>query len=273
MKKTLLFSLISFACLLCISCKKNNLRPGDGIPVARILMVKFQNPGQLDKVIVQHPFKGYNGTEGYYEYDENTGLYLNVIPERYTNEHEYGLEQSITDWIEQEMHLAGTTPYIPLSDGYYMIDWKWNQIMPLSALSSTLDNAYHNPFEEHIQKHCFLTDINWTDLKDLSAGYDITKYTQHANNIETIRVRFRAIDQLYNDVKQGDPYVCWNMSLYSEGLSVKNAYMYYKYGDCDSTSGKTYRTYIDYCDSLQAVYQQRLIELINKGQHKTLEAL
>ena len=233
-------------------------------PAKHMIIVKFYNLRQENKVIVQHPFKRQN-----YEYYEDIGLFLNISPKQ--DDNNGGLDMELVYWIEQKMHLTGTSPYIPLTNGYYLIDWKWYQLMPFCAIEATLPGAAYDYYANHILNHCFMTDINWCDLKDLAAGYPNSLYTQPVRGIEIVRADYITIDQLYNDLKkeENDPYLCYNKYLYCDGLSVVNAAMYYKYGDC-SNRGKTYLTYISYCDSLQSVYQQRLIDIINNGQLKEI---
>lgn len=224
-----------------------------------MVLVKFYNQGQENKVIVQHPIKEWDGIEGKYVYCENSGLYFNNITD--------GLHLTDISYVDSVLHLAGTSPYIPLTNGYFLIDWKWQQFMPLWACSDSWENAYHNPYAEHICNHIFMTDVHWTDLTDITTKYETSKYTQHIKGIELVRVDYYTLDAIYNDVKENDPYVCYNYSLYCDGLSILNMGMYLKYGDCASI-GRTYLTYIAYCDSLQDVYQQRLIEIINNGKLK-----
>ena len=234
-----------------------------------LVIVKFYNDRQDEKVIVQHPVKRYDGLyTGRFEYYEDNGLFLNVLSEQCPSEWGLVMDPQLVEWMEKEMHIAGSSPYIPLAGGYYLIDWKWHQLMPISMLSSAWKSEQ---FAEHIINHCFMTDINWKDLHDLTAGYDNSKYTQHVRGIEIIRALYRTIDKLYDDEKDSarDPYLCRNETLYGDGLTIDNAYGYYKYGDC-TNSGKTYRSYITYCDSLQAVYQHRLIEIINNGKLKEI---
>lgn len=263
MKNYLIVSIIVAGAILCTSCKKED-DPLVPTGWANMVLVKFNNPEQMSKLIVQHPFNRIVTTEDGYtrmEYDENTGLYLNVA------------QEPAKLWADKEMHIAGTSPYIPLTDGYYMVDWKWHKLHPLCTFSLSFESAYINPFEEHILHHCFITDIDWKDVHDVTEGYDNSRYAQHVSELETVRVTYRAIDQLYNDLKKGDPYVCYNRSLYSDGLDIVNAYAYYVNGNCscDPDSTKTYSTYIAYCDSLQAVYQQRLIKIIEKRQLNKVE--
>ena len=126
-------------------------------------------------------------------------------------------------------------------------------------------------YSNHINKHCFITDIDWHDLQSLTEGYSASLYTQNVCSLEIIRVTLIELDRLYHDVKHVNPYSCYNRGIYNwEGMCLENAWMYYEYGDC-SHSGKTHLTYIAYCDSLQSVYQQRLIELIDNGKINDIE--
>lgn len=220
----------------------------DYAPGEVMVLVKFYNPRQEEKVIVQHPIKEWN-TNGYYEYYENSGLRLG--------------ESKELSW-DSVLHIVGTSPYIPLTDGYYLIDWKWQEYMPLWACSDSWENAYHDPYAEHIKGHIFMTDINWTDLSNLYIQLDNSKYTQHVKGVEVIRVDYYTFDQFYNDIHENFPESCWTY-LYCDGFSVYEVGMLMKYGDCTS-NGRTYLDYIHDCDSLQDVYRQRLIEVINNGQ-------
>lgn len=246
------------------SCDGNEIGNEASGSHAYLTIVKFYNPGQEKKIIVQHPIKKYNGLDGEFEYYENTDLYLNILPRQYSWDNGCGLDPALANWADEEMHIAGTTPYISLTDGYYLIDWKWHQLFPVSALTD--DNRQ---LSKHIRNHVFMTDIDWHNLTILTEGFDASHYTQHLKGIEIIRVWSQELACLFNDTHK-DPYVCWNMSIYYEnGMCFENAYMYYQYGDC-AQSGKTHRTYMAFCDSLQSVYRNYLIELINNGQLKTI---
>lgn len=215
-----------------------------------MVLAKFYNPGQEKKVIVQHPIKEYDGGEGCYIYYENSGLRLNNSP--------------VPSWVDTTLRILGTTPYIPLADGFYLIDWKWQQYMPLWACSDSYKNGYHDPYSEHIRDHVFMTDINWTDLNALSIQLDNSKYSQHVKGIELVRVYYYTIDQLYDDFHWNFPISCWE-DLYCGGLSSIAVEMYI-HGACNSLEGHTYQKYIHDSDSLQNIYRQRLIEIINNGQ-------
>ena len=236
--------------------------------MASIMVVKFYNSDLKNKVIVEHPIKAYNGTIGAFEYAENKGLCLNCLLKPY--EHICSLHPDVVTWMDEEMHLSGTSPYIPLTNGYYMIDWKWQQLFPLSALTNyAFKNSIYDQMYDHITKHLFVTDIDWENLHNLNAIYDNSLYTQHIAGLEVVRVQFIEIDDYFSQIKQSDQYVCWNISLYHDGLSIKNAYLYYTLGDC-SSKNRTHQDYIRYCDSLQNVYQNHLLEIIKEDKLKEL---
>ena len=260
------FFLILLLGFICLSCEHSETDSGgndnsEAGPPFCLTIVKFFNNEHANNVIVQTPIKEYNGIDGRFEYFENTNLYLNIrIGSLY-----YGLDTELVNWADEQMQLAGSSPYIPLADGYYLIDWKWHELHPISVLAQSQQEVYDN----HINKHCFLTDIDWHDLQSLTEGYSASLYTQNVCSLEIIRVDLYALDACYNDVQRIHPYSCYGGIYYNDGMCFEDAWMYYEYGDC-SHSGKTHLTYIAYCDSLQSVYQQRLIELIDNGKIKDI---
>ena len=264
--KSASFFLILLLSFLFLSCEKSKYNPeydppfADWGPPSFVTIVKFSNNEHANKVILQNPIKEYDEDNNRYVYYNN--LYLNIRLGSYSWN---GVSTSLANWADEEMQIAGSSPYIPLTDGYYLIDWKWHQLHPISARSIRFDL-----YENHIYRHCFITDIDWHDLQNLTDGYDASLYTQNVCSLEIIRVQLFYLHRFYHDVKRPCPYLCYGYDLYHfEGMCLENVYAYYKKGDC-SDSGKTYLTYIAYCDSLQSIDQQRLIELIKNGKIKDL---
>ena len=260
-----LLLLLSF---ICLSCEKSKYNPESGGyyavgPTYCLTIVKFLNNEHANKVILQNPIKEYNSIDGLYEYFENSDLYLNIALRNDLNSY-CGLGISLVNWADEQMQISGSSPYIPLTDGYYLVDWKWHQLHPISSRIQSRPKNFNN----HFSKHCFLTDIDWQDVQNLTDGYSSSLYTQNVYGlVEIIRVYLTELDRYYNDVKRIHPYSCYGGIYYNDGMCFEDAWMYYEYGDC-SHSGKTHLTYIAYCDSLQTVYQQRLIELIDNGKLK-----
>lgn len=290
MKKFLLFYTMLIVGFLLMSCESTNIpmdnptnvdtiiigtgdSPGEYIdqnkiyidwgPYSCLTIVKFYQQGYENNVIIQHPIKKYDGIVGCYEYYTNQGLYLNILPKQCTWDNGCSMLAWKAEWADSVMNIAGTSPYIPLSKGYYLVDWKWHEILPVSALAKAIPNAYYDNFSNHIHEHVFMTDMQWSDVADLTSEYSASCKIFPIKGIGIIRVRTAELACYFNNI-DSDPFVCWNMSIYGEnGMCYDNAYMYYKYGDC-SPAGRTHLDYIHYCDSLQSIYQKRLIELINK---------
>ena len=260
-----LFWVNAFA-ILCVafSCCTHNNDIGVGnssLPPARMMIVKFSNPEQKEFVIAGHTIKEYDGLDGQFIYNEDSALTLCV---------RYPMKQEQVAFIEKYMPILGSSPYIYLADDYYLVDWKWQDILPLSALTNYASvNAHHDQMDEHIKYHIFTTDTKWTELTDLLQTWDNSLYTTIAQVEGVQLIMFKEIDQLYDDIKKGDPYVCYNMGLYNSGLSLINAWTYYKNEGVWSCNPEgRYLEYLSYCDSMQNVYRARLTEMINKGQIK-----
>lgn len=254
-------------------CNKDNDGDEAGffMPPSYLTLVRFADSNMKTKVIVQHPFKKIEEKGNYiYEYYDDKGLYMNIVPKDCTAEPWCGVPLSTVDWADEQLHIAGTSPYIPLAKDYYLIDWKWHQLFPLSAIAGAYPvYEIQHRYEDLLQNHVFVTDIDWKDFHNFSTALDASLYTQHVRGMEIIRVWVEELTCFYK-AELSDQYACWNLDLYhGEGMCFDNMLAYETNGDC-THSGKTYRTYINYCDSLQDIYKQRLIELIDKGYIKKI---
>lgn len=258
--------------LVFISCERKNqlidstLSENDTIenqygPYALMTILKFDNTEQLDKIIVQHQITGWDDKLECAQYNEEGDLSLNF----------YEISSDVVSFVEKELPIVGTSPYIPLTDGYFMIDWKWHQFMPLSALCLQNTKAYL----KHINEHVFAINMSWKDMNSITTEYDRTNYTQHLEGIEIKRIIFMYLDMLYEDVKPtyGNPYYsCYGDGIYYyNGMCANTAYDFFSNGPCPYHLNETYQGYISYCDSLQNIYQQRMIEVIETGQLSKVE--
>ena len=263
------FIIFSILVILFAACEKPNIpeNPGDNDstdtisekvdgPYAIMTIVKFENPELQNKIIVQHQIAEDGSTLENAIYEEDKDLSLNF----------YNIWPAVIPFAEQKISIVGTSPYIPLTEGYYMIDWKWHQFMPLCSFNQACREAY----QRHIEDHVFMTDINWQAMTSITDKYDHTKYTQHIGDIELKKVSYWDVDLLYEDKKpkQGGPYYsCYGDGIYAyNGMCASTAWEYYSNGPCSYHPQETWQSYIHYCDSLQAIYQQRMIEIITKGQ-------
>lgn len=252
------------------SCSQKNNEINDpsstngDMPSARMMIVKFSNPEQKDKVLAGHPIIEYDGNDGQYLYAEDSVLTLCV------NNVTFRMTEDMAAFIEEYLPILGSSPYIYLADDYFLVDWKWQDILPLSALTNYANvNAHHDQMDEHIKYHIFTTDTKWTELSDFSQTWDNAQYKTIAQVDEVQCIAFEKVDKLYDDVKEGDPYVCYNMSLYNSGLSLINAWRYYSgSGTVFCNPEGRYLEYLSYCDSMQNVYRARLIHMIENNQLK-----
>ena len=269
MKKSY-YLLVALLCcsFFTISCEREQpqsepTKPtGEANPSAVFVVVNFANPEQANKIIVQHPIKGfYSSGYGCYEYDENMGLYLNML--KYPYRHNYSMDSLVLDWLENETHLAGTSPYIPLSKGYYMIDWKWQQLLPIAAGSISLYNgSYPDFYSIHIQEHVFVTDKNWDECHDLKTKFESIN-AEHLKDVDITRVLYDKVDT----TGEVNPYTHFYRYQYQDHVM----FAYSLFRDRDMYGVDEYKNYINHCDSLHAIYHDILIELINNAILKEIE--
>lgn len=222
----------------------------------QMVIVRFATADQKDKVIVQDPIDRYDGIWGQFLYKIDKRLSLNMS---------YYSSKPMAEFMEEVTHITGQSPYIYLTDDFYLIDWKWQCFHPLSSIASySSNNAYHKPMEEQIRYHSFTTDINWTDLTNLTQTWSNAQFRSHVQVNDVWSVGLQHIDAMYDEMKTD--YICYGEGLYVDGLSASIAYQYYLN---DSTyfchyPGE-YLSYISYCDSLQDVYVEHLIDMIHQG--------
>lgn len=225
----------------------------------QMVIVRFATADQKDKVIVQDPIDRYDGIWGQFLYKIDKRLSLNMS---------YCSSKPMAEFMEEVTHITGQSPYIYLTDDFYLIDWKWQCFHPLSSIAShSWNNAYHKPMEEQIRYHSFTTDINWTDLTNLTQTWSNAQFRSHVQVNDVWSVGLQHIDAMYDEMKTD--YICYGEGLYVDGLSASIAYQYYLN---DSTyfchyPGE-YLSYISYCDSLQDVYVEHLIDMIHQGMIK-----
>lgn len=274
MKKSY-YLLVALLCcsFFTISCEREQPQSGPtnaaDSPPAVLTIVKFANQADTSYVILQHPIRRWK-SNGDYDYEENIGLFLNVTPNEFEEEGVgYGMNSKTAAWVDTALHISRTSPYIPLTDNYYLINWKWHQLCPLSAVAEVWNQNSHNYLADHLSKHCFWTDIKWADFDDFFTPLSSSLYPQTVQNVEIIRISVPALAQMYH--RDADSFLYFNYSIYTyDGMCWQNAYAYYANQEV-YTLHQTYHDYINYCDSLQVIYHDRLVELINNGKLKEVE--
>lgn len=116
MKVKILFLLLSFASFAaCNGPGTNNpssgSNPATTLPESSVMIIKFTNPEYADNPIVSD----YADYEHFVLFRGNqcSALYMNSF---------YGKEI----WEFDFPSLDGRSPYIPLTDGWYLVDWTWD---------------------------------------------------------------------------------------------------------------------------------------------------
>ena len=230
-------------------------QPGTGVvsPGANVAIVKFSNPQQLNNVIVSHRLIDYYGIDGYFVYDTTGSVGLNIaenIDTQYTfttGEHDV--------YLEDFLSLPGTSPYIPLADDYYLIDWKWQQLLPISATCNA-PQPDGNDMREMADNHCFLTELPWSELETINQRWENPEELQPVQVAEIARVGYQSIDA-YSERTLG------NQELYNHGLSVVAVMTCIKYPEFYPQDD--YVSLIAKYDSIQNLYKDELIHIINKN--------
>ena len=253
---------------------EQNAPPASGAPM---MIVKFADNEQKNNVIVGHLIKGilheeYIGYNHYYfHYDEESGLSLNIYnPEEEENLqmdwndptsdnqfHFFSATPAMAVFLEKEAHLREHSPYIPLADGYYLVEWRWAALLPMTAALGVCPKEVQ---EDIIYNHCFTTDIPWNDLEDLTQVWDNARYPDPVCLEDMRFVEYEVIDNYYKEPKTEHPFIAFNWTLYGAGLSASAVYQYYCHRD-----NNQYKDFIAYCDSLQNVYVHHLTDIIQSG--------
>lgn len=289
--KTRLF-IILLALVGCMACKKetpveNPLpeTPIDGQPgpAGGMTIVKFADQSQLDYVIAQHPIKKYNSLyDNSAIYFTDTVLTLNrpvdghIVNGNILRQDEllswHSYDSAFAEFLDNELSIPKISPYVPLTDGYWLIDWRWIEFLPITAL--TYYNV-ENKLVSHIQEHTFLTDTKWNELESLDQYWGREKYTNPINIAEMYRIYYEEIDKFLN---QYDPHKYFPQLTHYYYFSsyADEAYAFYlkDKGKADGMEVVNipwnYEQYLSFRDSLQGAYRHNLIEIIQNNQLKEL---
>lgn len=282
--KTKLFIFV-LALVSCFACKKetpldidNRPNNASGRPAASMMVVKFADQEHLNYVIAQHPIKSY-----YSLYDNNVQYYTDTIlvlnrpiNQAITDSNEVCswkvFDSELMDFLENKLAILDRSPYVPLTDNYYLIDWRWIDFLPLSVLTH---HVFSPQLYTHINKHTFITDTKWTELATIDQCWNRTKYTNPVNVEEVYRIGYEVIDKFLNQYDITKAFLGLNYYDYFCAY-VTEAYGFYKKdkgmaeGTKYSNISWNYQQYLSFRDSLQNSYQQSLIEIIQNNQLKEI---
>lgn len=269
MKTKLQMLLLAAVSVMIIACSpkeqpSSEILTGVSTPGAGLVIIKFADSGQLDYVIASHQLREYNGLIGSFVYDESGSMGLNISDSIDSN---YTLNAWVAPFLESELHMSGASPYVRLQDDYYLVDWKWQPLLPISA-TCNYPQPDGNDILDAVKNHSFLTNVKWKNLNSLTTRWDQPNNFTPIQVKEIYRLNIKALEQFIGTHNDGDPtaFLCYNKGLYSDGLSVSNVITYWNnrsHSGCHAENA--YLDCIAHYDSLQNVYAERLRQIIKEG--------
>ena len=153
MKKSFLAVIVIAVMVTFISCDN---QPADQQPESALTLIKFKNPSYVNNLIVT-------------DYD-NSDVFLLMRGNNCSKG--YLTNTSGKDWIYDFPSLEKRTPYIELTDGWYLVDWSW-RFYPYNGQVLLTDVTWDNyngeySFDKsipHISKNIYdRKDIPFIDL-------------------------------------------------------------------------------------------------------------
>lgn len=254
------FFMLHMVSLLLCSCTSDpiidNANPGQ----SNLTILKFNDKTQEKYLVAGHPIITYNtmvvGNGFVYEEDTISFMYNPYFHFQFSSYADF------VNFAEKELNICGTSPYIELVDGYVLIDWRWNYFYHITLISQK--EWYSQRVIDLVQNHTFVTNILWSDLKDLSPIYwTDNQSAQHIDLSSVNMIPIRLLDQL-RGISSNPPYPDkefsgdYSIRLYWDGLSAPLAHRYYQ------DHSPKYEAYLAFCDSMQNIYKNCLIEHIKK---------
>lgn len=271
MKKNTFLLALPLSLLFCMSCNVNNpeLKFSDDVP---LYIVKFRNTDDMKKVIASHAITD----RTHDNFDEQLGDY-NFVFDNTCYKFMYDPGYYTDEDFNRMRGIAGSAPYIELSEGYLLIDWRWQDYLPVSYRYLYL-NMQHIMYNSH--KHFFFMNTSWEDVESLSQTWQSTDVYKPLEVDEWRTVSVQSLERYmkgaesplsYLDTIQKTPY----MDGYKANLSYK-----YEYVDSDCGFNETaywryhnggedeYNKYASVADSLYSVYVKGLNDLIKTNKLK-----
>lgn len=237
------------------ACSNQPVEPSSDVasPGAGMVIVKFSNSQQLKNVIASHRIVNYDGTDGYFVYDTTGGVGLNIAKDA---DSQFTFTAGEHDaFFDSTMNLPGTSPYIPLAKDYYLVDWKWQMLLPISATCNA-PQPDGNDLRDMADNHCFLTDMPWEDLQTVCQRWDNPLDLSRVQIDEIRRVGFVSIDK-YSGKAIGD------QALYNDGITPVAVMICIN--NPDLFPDANYVSLIAQYDSIQNLYREELIRIINNN--------
>ena len=171
---------------------------------------------------------------------------------------------ALAKFAQSELGIVGTNPYLLLSGGYAIIDWKWWQFHPLSGedraprfYNTHLRMAYSTNSRLNngaiANEEYYLLNIAWKDLSDLTATWKFTEGTQ----LELPEIR-------YIDCAKVEEYGKYAHSVKEilRKYNLQDLHGLYVLFSGDAEKGKAC---IAECNALQSAYVETLKEMIDNN--------
>lgn len=223
---------------------------GSGCPMGVPLHVlKFENPEDAQKVLVGYNTSGRTGVfPPHYTYNQHAlGLYLPAYDKE--NNKFFRQEKSpYSDYLEDVLQICGTSPFIALTNDYYLVDWRWLDILPCCNI---YDFMFCNDF-------CFVAEEQWTELTTLLNTWRPSQVSD-VHITEMYRVPFHFID-LYRVGRDMEIYFGNYNSLYNKGLC--SLVTWQEYFTPDEGCPWNHEDLVNMMDSLTNVYREVLVQAI-----------
>ncbi len=221
MKHSNLILAIFCAAVLLQSCKNetSQLIKNDPTPLMGMTIIKLSSSDYLNNVVVEPDYLG--------------------------GDYEHRCKIRGGGAVCQELFL-GTSPYIALPKGYYLIDWRWGDFI-------------YEPTN-------FLIGARWTDVKDRQQIWEYNSKTIVSKKFlkEYTGSSYKQIDKYLNIAP---PTRMDKMYAYTPEDYVRPNWMY-KYNtfaDMPESQIEDYKAEVRYQDSLQSVYIKRISQIIEAG--------
>lgn len=224
-RKDIIYSILMLAGLTLNSCmngkidssgfdfEKNEVSSQQGLTIVRL-----EATAQASYVVAGHPITRYNSSTERFEYNDSVLCLSKADKNQW-----FGYDPQMLALIEQKTGLTGSSAYVALGNGYYAIDWRWTDMMPLSTISFKAPDE--RTLKEHIASHCFMTDTKWSKLTDLQQQWNPAQ-CQPVHVLELWRVTYQKLDQLRADMPRDEAGKDFHRNLYLNGMHAENVVFY-----------------------------------------------
>lgn len=214
------FPILAICLMLCMtSCESKDPQPDcSGVPLNSMVFVKFKaSPEHLNYVIAE--------------------------PDYFGEEERLCTIRGVGGTC-QELYL-GSSPYIALPKGYFLIDWKWGDFV-------------YEPTN-------MLIDIKWTDVQDRHQKWEYPSKIISEDFIKEIGyISYQTIDKYLNIAppkRMNEIYAYYPDDYIRPHWEGE----YHTYSDIPETQRNTYLAEVKKQDSLRTIYIKRLSQIIEAG--------